>query len=87
MENSGMPVFSGTDLLPKKSVSIHNAYISKPIKILLNNGADIDIKRNDGLNVLTFGIKYEIINKVNIIKLFIQHYQKKFKFLQYINQQ
>lgn len=53
------------------------------IKILLNNGADIDIKRNDGLNVLTFGIKYEIINKVNIIKLFIQHYQKKFKFEYY----
>ena len=52
------------------------------IKILLNNGADIDIKQNDGLNVLIYAINYKNIN-VNIIKLFIQHYQKIFKFQYY----
>jgi hypothetical protein len=54
VENSGMPVFSGTDLVAKKYVSLHNTYISKPIKILLNN--NYSIPNNNGVWTLSFSV-------------------------------
>jgi hypothetical protein len=54
VENSLMPVFSGTDLSPKKYVSLHNTYISKPIKILLDN--NYFIPNNNGVWTLSFSV-------------------------------
>lgn len=53
-ENTGLPVFQGTDLTPKKYSSIYNLYVSKPIKILLNNNHSIP--NNNGSWTLTFSV-------------------------------
>jgi len=53
-ENTGLPVFQGTDLSPKKYSSVYNLYINKPIKILLTN--NYSIPNNNGSWTLTFSV-------------------------------
>jgi hypothetical protein len=53
-ENTGLPVFQGTDLSPKKYSSVYNLYINKPIQILLTN--NYSIPNNNGSWTLTFSV-------------------------------
>lgn len=54
VENTGLPVFSGTSLYPKKYATSQNLFVSKPIKILLDNNHAIS--NNNGVWSLTFSV-------------------------------
>jgi hypothetical protein len=58
VENTGMPVFNGTDLSPKKYYTSYPLYINKPIKIKLTQSVlDAGIVNNNGSWSLTFNVE------------------------------
>jgi len=58
LENSGLPAFSGTSLIPKKYLVEYPVYINKPLKIILSQSViDNGIINSNGSWNLTFEIE------------------------------